>query len=173
MKKFYDFIWSLDKKSKIDLRKLSDDLELINVRFLLIYCAVFGLLDVLQWAIIYFVICDVLRIVVRMFVKEDRPYSSNGYSSKLSIHFNNKSVNAFLSGHANTTFVGAFFMFYISPLVGYIGICIATFVCFLRLIVKSHWISNIILMIVINFFIWVYIDFVYFQSIGINNLLLR
>lgn len=106
-------------------------------------------------------------------MKKKRPCFSDGYDFEKKLHFNLISANSFPSGHANITFASAFFMFYVSPVVGYIGILLALFVCFLRLIVKSHWISDVVFIVIVNFFVWLYIDITYLDSCGINNLLLR
>ena len=173
MKQIYDFIWGLQSKTHYDLRQLSDDLQLVNARFVILYFAIFGYLNCLQWGIIYFLICEMIGFVLRSCIEEKRPCFSKGYDFEKKLHLKFISTNSFPSGHANVTFAGAFFMFYVSPVVGYIGIVLASFVCFLRLIVKSHWISDVLFMIIVNFFVWLYIDATYLGSLGINNLLLR
>lgn len=173
MKQIYDFIWGLQSKTHYDLRQLSDDLQLVNARFVILYFAIFGYLNCLQCCIIYFFICEMIRFVLRSCIEEKRPCFSDGYDFEKKLHFNLISTNSFPSGHANVTFGSAFFMFYVSPVVGYIGILLALFVCFLRLIVKSHWISDVVFIVIVNFFVWLYIDITYLDSCGINNLLLR
>ena len=106
-------------------------------------------------------------------MKKKDPVFLTDMTLKKKLHFNLISTNSFPSGHANVTFGSAFFMFYVSPVVGYIGILLALFVCFLRLIVKSHWISDVVFIVIVNFFVWLYIDITYLNSCGINNLLLR
>lgn len=168
----YRKLWGINNGIKEDLKQWGDNLQFITPITVLIYGAFAGELKLLQIFILYYCLCAVTQVLLKWLFNNPRPREIDSDENPvLNFDWSVRKGNSFPSGHTMSAFSGGIFWFNIHSIMGWIGIILGITTAVSRLVVKAHWIRDVVTSAIIAVILWIIVDSMYLQQQGIHNLL--
>lgn len=144
-------IWSWPEDIKEKIGDIGDWLQYLLPISFLVYCLfAFGLHGLTIYFVGYFVCCVATSSLIKALFNNLRPREWDDISKTpqispdMDFDWSPTEGNSFCSGHTTASFAGALPWFLIEPVVGVVGVFLACFVGFSRMVVKAHWLRDVL-----------------------------
>ena len=168
----YRVLWGVSDGVKSDLRKIGDNLQFITPIGVLLYGAFTGELKLLQVFILYYLGCTVIQVFLKWLVNNPRPNEiDTTVNPALTLDWSVNKGDSFPSGHTMSAVSGGIFWFNICGYMGILGLVLGVFTAFTRLVVKAHWMRDVVTSGIIAIIMWGITDHYYLNGIGIQHLM--
>lgn len=156
----YEKLWSISEDIKEDIQDTGDYLQYALPIFFISYQACFGTNHVSQIFAVSLAVALLLMTLIKGLFNNPRPREVNTDDNPdLDLDWSPDEGNSFVSGHSTAAMCGGIWMFQINWLFGVLGVILALFVGFSRIVVKAHWLRDVLiayLLVIINYAICVF-----------------
>lgn len=140
----YTHLWNIEESIKEDLGDLGDKLRFFVPIAFIVYSACFLDQHISRVFVVTFAISMIIMSLMKGIFNELRPRQDIDDDPHLSLDWSPDEGNSFPSGHAMSAMVGGVFWFEIHWIVGIIGVALGAITCFSRVVVKAHWIRDVL-----------------------------
>lgn len=148
---WYKKLWSWPDEIKDKIGDIGDWLQYMLPISFLIYCLfMFGLHGLTVYFIGFFVCCVGTSTLMKMLFNNLRPREWDDVSSTpenspdMDFDWSPLEGQSFTSSHSASAFGGAVPWFLVNPFIGVIATLLACFVGFSRIVVKAHWLRDVL-----------------------------
>lgn len=149
---WYLKLWSWPESVKDKIGDIGDLFQYLLPISTLVYCVfVFGLTAHYTWVyILFFLLCVATSSLLKAMFNNLRPREWDDItdhpekSPDMDFDWSVSEGNSFSSGHSIASMAGALPWFLVNPWLGVIAFVLALFVGFSRIVVKAHWLRDVL-----------------------------
>lgn len=157
VQKLYLQIWNWPDHIKQIIGTVGDWLQYLLPISILAYCLiVFGITYPTYMYVGYFIACVCTSSLIKALFNNIRPRNWDDISTTpeqspdMNLDWSPREGNSFVSGHTAAAFAAVWPAMLINPLFGVITLMLALFVGFSRMVVKAHWLRDVLGSIVLD-----------------------
>lgn len=144
-------IWSWPEDIKEKIGDVGDWLQYLLPISFLVYCLfAFGLHGLTIYFVGYFVCCVATSSLIKALFNNLRPREWDDISKTpqispdMDFDWSPTTANSFVSGHQAASFTAVYPWMLVNPYIGCVALLLACFVGFSRMVVKAHWLRDVV-----------------------------